>query len=152
MSVSKAQCARELFEQGANCAQAVAGAFADEVGMTQNEVFKLASGFGGGVGRLREICGAASGAVLILNLLFGNDDISDKSAKDAHYARIQKVLKEFEKQNGSLICRELLGLDKNGEKIPVSEARTAEYYKKRPCSKIVAMAAEILEKYISAEK
>ena len=148
-TTSKAEYAKALFEQGANCAQAVAGAFAAEIGMSETEAFKLASGFGGGVGRLREICGAASGMVLIMNQLYGNSDISDKDAKDAHYARIQSVLKEFERANGSLICRELLGLDKDGETPHTSEARTAGYYQSRPCSMIVAAAAEIMEKYLA---
>ncbi len=147
--LSKAEYAKSLFEQGANCAQAVAGAFAAETDMTEAEAFKLAGGFGGGVGRLREICGAASGMVLIMNRLYGSSDISDKDAKDAHYARIQSVLKEFEAVNGSLICRELLGLDKDGEVTHRSEERDAKYYQTRPCSEIVANAAEIMEKYIA---
>ena len=146
---SKAEYAKSLFKQGANCAQAVAGAFAAEIGMSEAEVFKLAGGFGGGVGRMREVCGAASGMVLIMNLLYGNSDISDKSAKDEHYARVQNVLKEFKAQNGSLICRELLGLDENGEVTHKSEARSAEYYRTRPCAEIVANAAEIMEKYLA---
>lgn len=146
---SKAEYAKTLFEQGANCAQAVAGAFAAEIGMSEAEVFKLAGGFGGGVGRMREVCGAASGMVLIMNLLYGSSDISDKNAKDEHYARVQSVLKEFKEKNGSLICRELLGLDKDGEVTHRSEERNAKYYQTRPCSEIVANAAEIMEKYIA---
>ena len=83
-------------------------------------------------------------------MLYGNDDITDKSAKDDHYARIRKLLKEFETQNSSLICRELLGLDKNGETTHVSEPRSKEYYQTRPCVELVASAAEILEKAITA--
>ena len=147
--MSKADIARNFFLQGANCAQAVAAAFASEVGMSETELFKLASGFGGGVGRRREVCGAVSGMVLIANMLYGNDDIADKDAKDAHYARIRELLKPFEIQNGSIICRELLGLDENGEPSHVSEARTAKYYQQRPCAELVADAADILEKYCS---
>lgn len=147
--MSKADIARNFFLQGANCAQAVAAAFASEVGMSEAELFKLASGFGGGVGRRREVCGAVSGMVLIANMLYGNDDIADKDAKDAHYARIRELLKPFETQNGSIICRELLGLDENGEPSHVSEARTAKYYQQRPCAELVADAADILEKYCS---
>lgn len=147
--MTKSEIAKNFFQQGANCAQAVAAAFAPEVGMSEVELFKLASGFGGGFGRRREVCGAVSGMVLIANMLYGNDDITDKDAKDGHYARIQKLLKEFEAQNSSLICRELLGLDKNGETPHVSEVRTQEYYQTRPCADIVASAAEILEKAIT---
>ena len=103
MSSQRAERARELFQQGANCAQAVAGAFADVVGMREEELFKIASGFGGGVGRMREVCGAVSGMVIIYNMLHGNSDISDKNAKDAHYAKVQNIVKKFEAQTGSII-------------------------------------------------
>ena len=148
MVESKAEYAAELFHKGANCAQAVAGAFASELGMSEKEAFKLASGFGGGVGRLREICGAASGVVLVLNHLYGNDDISDKDAKDQHYARVQSVLREFEKINGSLICRVLLELDEKTPVKPESEQRTNAYYQQRPCANLVKSAARLLEDYI----
>ncbi|MBO5821689.1 MAG: C_GCAxxG_C_C family protein [Lentisphaeria bacterium] len=145
MSLSRSERARGLFEQGANCAQAVAGAFADVVGMKEEELFKLASGFGGGVGRMREVCGAVSGMVLIMNMLYGNDDITDKSAKDAHYERVQKLIKRFETETGSIICRTLLQLAEDADTPPVSEARTKEYYQKRPCAALVELAAQILE-------
>ena len=148
MSSSKAEYAKNLFLKGANCAQAVAGAFADVVGMKEEELFKLASGFGGGVGRMREVCGAVSGMVLIMNMLYGNDDITDKSAKDAHYERVQKLIKRFETETGSIICRTLLSLN-NTEKITsTSEVRTQEYYQKRPCADLVALAAQLLESEI----
>lgn len=145
MSSARAGRARGLFEQGANCAQAVAGAFADVVGMEEIELFKLASGFGGGVGRMREVCGAVSGMVIILNILYGNSDISDKDAKDSHYARVQGVIKKFEAETSSIICRTLLKLAEDAETPPESEARTKEYYQKRPCSALVELAAQILE-------
>lgn len=151
MVESKAEYAAELFLNGANCAQAVAGAFASELGMSEKEAFKLASGFGGGVGRLREICGAASGVVLVMNHLYGNDDISDKDAKDQHYARVQSVLREFEKINGSLICRVLLELDEKTPVKPESEQRTAGYYQQRPCVNLVKSAAKLLEEYIEKQ-
>ena len=145
MSSKRAKRARELFLQGANCAQAVAGAFADVVGMEEAELFKLASGFGGGVGRMREVCGAVSGMVIIFNILHGNSDISDKDAKDAHYAKIQNLAKKFEAETGSIICRTLLNLDANAATPPQSEARTEKYYKQRPCADLVEIAAQILE-------
>ena len=145
MSSKRAKRARELFLQGANCAQAVAGAFADVVGMEEAELFKLASGFGGGVGRMREVCGAVSGMVIIFNILHGNSDISDKDAKDAHYAKIQNLAKKFEAETGSIICRTLLNLDANAATPPQSEARTEKYYKQRPCADLVEIAAKILE-------
>ena len=149
---SKSDIAREFFMRGANCAQAVAGAFADEVNMSEAELFKLASGFGGGVARMREVCGAVSGMVIILNLLYGNSDISDKNAKDANYQLTRNLLKQFEKETGSIVCRELLGLDKNAETTPESEARTPHYYKVRPCVELVALAAELLDNYIKNQR
>ena len=146
--MNKADIARQFFLEGANCAQAVAAAFAPEVGMSESELFKLASGFGGGFGRRREVCGAVSGMVLIVNMLYGNENISDKKAKDDHYALIQKLLREFEDRTGSIICRTLLELEDTAATPHVSEARTAEYYQKRPCAELVALAAEILENFI----
>ena len=146
--MNKADIARQFFLDGANCAQSVAAAFAPEVGMSERELFKLASGFGGGFGRRREICGAVSGMVLIVNMLCGNENISDKKAKDDHYALIQKLLREFEERTGSIICRTLLELDKDAATPHVSEVRTTEYYQKRPCVELVALAAEILENFI----
>ena len=145
MIPGKGRYARQLFEQGANCAQAVAGAFADTVGMKEEELFKLASGFGGGVGRMREVCGAVSGMVIILNILHGNADISDKNAKDAHYAKVQNLIKKFEAKTNSIICRTLLKLAEDAATPPESEARTAEYYQKRPCADLVELAAQLLE-------
>ena len=142
----KAEEAKRLFLQGANCAQAVLGAFADECGISREEAFRIASGFGAGIGRLREVCGAVSGMVLVLNFIRGGSDLSDKSSKDAHYELIQKLVGEFRKETGSIVCRELLGLDGKRTDSPVSEERTAQYYKKRPCPEMVALAAEILER------
>ena len=141
----KSETAKTLFHRGANCAQAVLGAFASECGLTEEEAFRIASGFGGGIGRMREVCGAVSGMVLVANFLCGQSDISDKTAKDAHYAKIRELTEEFQEQTGSVVCRELLGLEKNQVDAPVSEARTAQYYQKRPCAEMVALAAEILE-------
>ena len=147
--MSKADEAEKLFLEGANCAQAVVGAFADEIGIPQSSAFKLASGFGGGIGRTRNVCGAVSGMVLVLNALRGNEDISDKNSKDVHYALIQRALSEFKAETSSIICRELLGLPPEGATAPVSENRTPAYYKKRPCSKMVALGAEIAEKLLA---
>ena len=145
----KAEEARKLFCAGANCAQAVFGAFAGECGFTQEEAFRMASGLGGGMARLREVCGAVSGMVLVLNCKFGNGDITDKAAKDLHYARVQALCNAFRQETGSIVCRELLGLAKDQRDAPRSEARTGEYYRKRPCADLVALAAELTEKYLA---
>ena len=147
--MSKKEKAMNLFKAGANCSQAVVGAFAEECGITIEEAMKLASGFGAGMGRMREVCGAVSGMVIVANLLYGSADLQDKKAKDEHYALIQKLADEFKKINSSIICRELLNLNKNENTSPVSEARTETYYKKRPCVELVGIAAEILEKNLN---
>ena len=141
----KAAKARELFCAGANCAQAVFGAFAEECGLTQADAFRMASGFGGGMARQREVCGAVSGMVLVLNCICGNADITDKEAKDAHYARVQKLCDAFRQETGSIVCRELLGLAPGQTDQPRSEERTGEYYRKRPCADLVALAAGLTE-------
>jgi len=141
----KAGRARELFLSGANCAQAVLGAFAPECGISLETALRLASGFGGGIARLREVCGAVSGMVMAADLLYGSADLSDKAEKDAHYARLRRLTEAFRQKNGSIVCRELLGLAPRQSDAPVSEARTPEYYQKRPCAELVALAASILE-------
>lgn len=141
----KAAKARELFCAGANCAQAVFGAFAEECGLTQADAFRMASGFGGGMARQREVCGAVSGMVLVLNCICGNAAITDKEAKDAHYARVQKLCDAFRQETGSIVCRELLGLAPGQTDQPRSEERTGEYYRKRPCADLVALAAGLTE-------
>lgn len=147
--MNKSEKAKALFMEGANCAQAVCGAFAAECGISEEQALVISSGFGGGVGRMREVCGAVSGMVLVLNMIYGSGDLSDKSAKDGQYARIQEVADAFKKECGSIICRELLGLEKKAPATSESEERTPEYYKKRPCADMVALAAEILEKYLA---
>ena len=150
--MSKAEKAKVLFMEGANCAQAVCGAFAAECGISEEQALILSSGFGGGVGRMREVCGAVSGMVLVLDMLYGSGDLNDKGAKDAQYARVQELANAFKAECGSIVCRELLGLDKKAPTPSESEARTPEYYKKRPCAEMVALAAKLLEKYIEKQK
>ncbi len=144
----KAQQARELFQAGANCAQAVFGAFHQECGMSLDEALKLASGFGGGFSRMREVCGAVSGMVLVINRLHGNSDLSHKEAKDSNYALIQKLMREFSSQTGSYICRELLKAESHDHS-PYSTERTPEFYRKRPCGDLVALATEIVERTLA---
>lgn len=139
--------AMQLFEEGYNCAQSVFLAFEDMHGMDRKAAAALSSSFGGGMGRLREVCGSVTGMFLVAGVLYGYDDPQAKEEKAEHYARIQELAAAFEKANGSIVCRELLGLSVKKEE-PVPEARTAEYYKKRPCKELVGMAAEILERYI----
>lgn len=147
--MSRGDKAYELFMSGYNCTQSVVGAFADLIGMDFDTAVKFGSGFGGGVGRLREVCGTFSGAVIVIDMLYGYSDPKNVKAKAELYARIQELAAQFRKYNGSLICKELLGLSRP-EGSPVPEARTAEYYKKRPCPELCRYSANMVEEYIKA--
>lgn len=149
--MDKAELARQFFRSGCNCAQSVLCAFEKECGLDHESALKLASGFGAGMARMREVCGAVSGMFMAADLIFGPSDPNDKAAKDAHYAELQKLAAEFRKETGSVICRVMLGLEKSGPDDPVSEARTEAYYRKRPCSELCALAAGILENYLDHE-
>lgn len=140
--------AMELFEEGYNCAQSVFLAFEDLHGIDRRTAAALSSSFGGGMGRLREVCGAVSGMFMVAGVLYGYDKPDAREEKAAHYARIQELAAAFEQENGSIVCRELLGLSVKKE-APQPAERTAEYYKKRPCREIAGQAAEIMEHYIA---
>ena len=140
--------AKNNFLAGMNCAQAVLCAFADRCGLDRETALKLASGFGGGLARQREVCGAISGMCMAADLIRGPGEGSDKTAKDEHYAFIRELCDAFRAETGSIICRELLGLAPRQSDPPVSEARTAAYYKKRPCAELVALAAKFLSEKI----
>ncbi len=145
--MTRPEKAKQLFMSGYNCSQAVVGAFIDDFAVDFDTAMKLSSSFGGGMGRMREVCGAVSGAFMIAGLKCGYCDPCDKAAKSAHYALIQKIAADFKQQNGSIICRELLeGVGCNGKcQGSVPEDRTAAYYKKRPCAELVYIAAKIVE-------
>lgn len=134
-----------------NCAQSVLCAFETECGLDHETALKLASGFGAGMARMREVCGTVSGMFMAADLIFGPADPADKTAKDAHYAALQKLADQFRQETGSIICRVMLGLEKPDPDSPVSEARTASYYRKRPCAELCALAAGILENYLKNE-
>ena len=140
----------ELFKRGYNCSQAVFGAYAEELGLDLDTALKISSSFGGGMGRMREICGALTGSFMVLGMLEGGYDARDNKDKAEHYKNIQELAEKFRQQNGSIICRELLGLSKKGVDNPVPELRTDSYYKKRPCVELVELAAKNLdENYFS---
>ena len=143
-----AQKAMNLFKEGYNCSQSVFLAFKDLYGIDRSTALKLSSSFGGGMGRLREVCGSVSGMFLTAGVLYGYDSPKDRSSKTEHYKRIQELARSFEELNGSIVCRELLGLDQKKESY-VPEERTKDYYRKRPCEQIVGCAAYIMEEYIS---
>lgn len=142
--------AKAFFGQGYNCSQSVLMAFSDITGIDEKTSAMLSSGFGGGMGRMREVCGAVSGMFMAASIVSGYDDPADFEGKKRTYAMIQALAEKFKAQNGSIICKELLGLDKpEGTHIP--EQRTPEYYQKRPCGDLVKDAAEILEEYFISE-
>ena len=137
--------AAELFLEGYNCAQAVAVAFSDVTGLDRGFSARMASSFGGGMGRMREVCGAVSGMLLVAGLLYGYDDNSDDVRKKAHYALVQELAGQFREQIGSIVCRDIL---KNPPSDPNPTPRTAEFYQKRPCARMVVLASRILDSYI----
>ena len=138
--------AAELFLKGYNCAQAVAVAFCDVTGLDETMTAKIVSSFGGGLGRLREVCGAVSGMAAVAGVLYGYEDPQDDAAKAAHYNLVQSLAEKFREQAGSIICREIL---KNPPSDPNPTPRTEEFYKQRPCARLVVLAAQILDEYIA---
>ncbi len=139
--------AAELFLSGSNCAQAVAVAFCDVTGLTPEFTAKMASSFGGGMGRLREVCGAVSGMLMVAGLLYGYEDPGEDDVnKKAHYRLVQELAGKFREEVGSIVCREIL---KNPPSDPNPTPRTEEFYKKRPCARMVILAAQILDEYIA---
>ena len=145
----KRQLAKRHFEEGYNCAQAVLLAFCDETGLSHEQAAKLASTFGGGMGRMREVCGAVSAMFMIEGLLRGYDDPKAKEEKAAVYARVRELADRFREQNHSIICRELL-IDTETTPGGVPEERTKEYYERRPCGCYVEDAAELIAQALSA--
>lgn len=140
--MSRGQKAEEYFKSGYNCAQAVVMAFADVIGGDTQAYLRLSSSFGGGIGRLREVCGAFSGSCMVAGLLRGYDNENGVD-KGSHYALIQRLALKNKLQNGSIICKELLGATINLSSADPS-VRTAEYVKKRPCAELCRIAADIL--------
>ena len=139
----------ELFKEGYNCSQSVVAAFADMYGFTNEQALKMSASFGGGIGRMRQTCGAACGLFMLAGLETGCTEGKDREGKENNYKVVQALAEEFRKRNGSLICAELLGLSKPAPTPATPEARTAEYYKKRPCVKMVEEAARIWCEYLS---
>ena len=159
--------ARNNFKSGLNCAQSVFSVFAEELGMNLETALKVSQGFGGGMCRMREVCGCVSAMIMASSLVTGSADPSDKNAKDECYKTGQKLSQKFREKNGSVVCRELLGLVPMGQseaalqnKTPVehkvessvSSERTEEYYKKRPCQELCADAAGIFCEYLKSKK
>lgn len=150
--------ARRLFkEEGYNCCQAVVMAYNDVFGIDDDTAAALSSGFGGGMGRMREVCGSVSGMVMLAGLIAPASDPSVKVDRTRNYAMVQQMAEEFKVQNGSIVCKELLGLVPMGsgaaacKESPEPSDRTPEYYQKRPCEELVGISARIVGERIIAE-
>ena len=161
---SRPDKAVRLFKEGYNCSQAVFAAYADKYGLEPELALRLAASFGGGMGRMREVCGTVSGMCLVAGLETGATQGKDIEGKQANYDMVQALAAEFKKQNGSIICKELLGLVPRKTEEMVSgdveaaeftdtrpQERTEQYYKKRPCVELVRQACEILEEILFAK-
>ena len=141
-----ARIAFDHFKTGYNCAQAVACAFSEELGLDEAAIAKMTSSFGGGMGKLREVCGAVSGALFVLGALKGYCEPTDDAGKAAHYARVQEFAKRFKAEYDTIICRDLLkGIALKKENSSEPEKRSEEYYNVRPCVRFVETAAHIVE-------
>jgi len=145
--MTRREAAMANFKSGYNCSQSIVLAFEDMIPVDRSTLLKMASSFGGGMGRLREVCGSVTGMFMVAGFLYGYDGPETGKVKADHYARIQELARRFEEKHGSIVCREMLGLSVRHDS-PIPEARTNEYYKKRPCAEIIGDAAEILEEFI----
>ncbi len=146
--MNESERAVELFKEGYNCSQSVFTAFAHRFDIDEETAKKISAGLGGGVGRLREVCGAVSGAAMVIGSLACATEGKDSENKQRNYELVREFTKRFTEENSSIICRELLGLDKQTKETAKPESRTAEYYKKRPCVELVECAAKILQDMI----
>lgn len=149
---TRAQVAKEYFEKGYACSQAVALAFSDIIGLSKTQISKIMLPFGGGFGRLRLVCGAISGMTAVVGLIFSGEENTPENKKKV-YAIEQELCGRFKEKYGTLVCGELL----QGMNVPVAvggvaEERTKEYYKKRSCSEVVYDAAKILEEYLQEKE
>ncbi|MDO5291487.1 MAG: C-GCAxxG-C-C family protein [bacterium] len=148
MATTRSDKAVELFKQGYNCSQSVFAAFADLYGMDQETALRVSSSFGGGMGRMREVCGSVSGMFMVAGMETGATEGRDIEGKKHNYDVVQQLAAQFKETNHTIICRELLGLDTKNNTDTRPEARTAEYYKKRPCAELIRQSAEIIENYL----
>ncbi len=147
--MTRREKAISLFYEGYNCSQSVLLAFSDLIDDSEENLARLSFLLGGGVSRLREVCGAVSGMGMAAGMIFPVPVPCTGKEKAENYKMMQSLAFEFKEKHGSYICRELLNIDKPGAQTPTPEARTPEYYKKRPCPELIGDAVGILEKYIS---
>lgn len=144
---SRVEEAVKTFEAGYTCAQSVFATYADLFGMDRETALKLASPMGGGIGRMREVCGAVSAMALLAGLKEGNTDPANEEGKERIYLLTRQLAEKFKERHGTIICRELLGIE-GMEKSAKPSERTESYYNKRPCSRLVETAAGIVEEML----
>lgn len=140
-----------LFKEGYNCSQSVVAAYADLYGFTKEQALHMSASFGGGIGRMRETCGAACGMFLLAGLERCALEGADRESKSANYALVQELAAKFKEETGALRCADLLGLAKNTPIVPTAEARTPQYYAKRPCTRMIETAATIFGDFLEKE-
>lgn len=148
--MTKGDLAKKYFEEGYNCAQAVLLAFCEDFGLEKETAIMMSAPFGGGIGRLREVCGTFTGMNMVLGLYEGKYDIKDNQKKTKLYKDVQALAEKFKQDNGSIICRDLLGLRIKGKDNPTPEVRTDTYYKARPCSELCKYAGDLLEEFLES--
>ncbi len=146
--MTKGDIAKKYFEDGYNCAQAVLLAFCEDFGLEKETAIMMSAPFGGGMGRLREVCGTFSGINMVLGLYEGKYDVKDNQKKSQLYKDVQALAEKFKEDNGSIICRDLLGLRIKGKDNPTPEVRSDSYYKARPCSELCKYAGDLLEEFL----
>lgn len=149
---ARVERAKSLFRSGYNCCQSVVLAYADITGLKPELAATISASFGGGMGRMREVCGTVSGMAMIAGFLAPCPTGDNPEAKKRNYALVQRFAGEFRSQNGDIVCRRLLGLDKSGSDDPTPSPRTEEYYRKRPCVEYVGDAARIIGEYLNGEE
>ena len=147
--MSEKERAVELFRQGYNCSQSVFVAFAYRFGIDEDNAKKMSAGLGGGLGRMREVCGAVSGAAMVIGSICAPTDGKDSESKQRNYELVREFARRFTQKNGSIICRELLGLQQNENTQPNPTPRSETFYQKRPCSELVGIAARVLDEHLS---
>jgi len=140
--MKKSEKAVELFKKGYNCSQSVFGAFAEDLGIDFETAVMISSSFGGGMGRMREVCGAVSGMFMAAGIKYGYSDPKNMNAKKEHYRLIQTLAERFKERNKYIVCRQLLGMEADGY---TPSERNGEYYKKRPCAELVRDAPKFLK-------
>ncbi len=144
--MTRAEKAKNYFESGYNCSQSVVLAFREELGVPEEVLLRLSIGVGAGMGRLREVCGTVTAGAMCFGLLFPERN------KSEIYKLVQELARRFEAENGSYICARLLsGAGLKVDKSPEAEARTPEYYKKRPCARLAGDVARIVEEICKEE-